>query len=113
MEAKNSMRRKILSAVLTIFFLAAVDPAQAQEPKKVPRIGYLSSSDPATESPRAKTIRLVLRELGYIEGQNIAIEYRYAEGKFDRAPELAAELVRLNVDIIVVAGGPTWIRAAK
>jgi putative ABC transport system substrate-binding protein len=54
-----------------------------------------------------------MRERGYIEGQNIAIEYRYAEGKFDRAPELAAELVRLKVDIIVVASGDPWIRAAK
>src|SRR4029453_5227694 len=64
-------------------------------------------------SSRAERIRLALRELGYIEGQNIAIEYRYSEGKRDRAPELAAELVRLKVDIIVVAGGETWIRAAK
>ena len=60
---------------------------------------------PASESARAEAIRLALRELGYIEGQNIAIEYRYAEGKLDRLPELAAELVRLKVDIIVVAGG--------
>jgi putative ABC transport system substrate-binding protein len=74
------MRRKILSAVLTILFLAAVYPAEAQEPKKVPRIGYLSSSDAATESTRAEAIRLALRELGFIEGQNIAIEYRYAGG---------------------------------
>jgi putative ABC transport system substrate-binding protein len=88
-------------------------PATAQQPKKVPRIGYLSNNDPAGESGRAETIRLALRELGYIEGQNIAIEYRYAEGKFDRAPELAAELVHLKVDIIVVAGGATLIRAAK
>ena len=79
--------------------------ADAQQPKKVPRIGYLSSVDPASESTRAEAIRLALRELGYIEGQNIAIEYRYAEGKRDRLPELAAELVRLKVDIIVVAGG--------
>ena len=79
--------------------------AEAQQPKKVPRIGYLSAVDPATESTRAEAIRLALRELGYIEGQNIAIEYRYAEGKRDRYPELAAELVRLKVDIIVVAGG--------
>ena len=107
------MRRKILSAVLTILFLAAVDPAQAQQPKKVPRIGYLSTADPATESTRSEAIRLALRELGYIEGQNIAIEYRYAEGKLDRFPELAAELVRLKVDIIVVAGGDTVILAAK
>ena len=55
--------------------------------------------------PRFEGMRLALRELGYIEGQNIAIEYRYAEGKRDRLPELAAELVRLKVDIIVVAGG--------
>ena len=68
---------------------------------------------PASESTRSEAIRLALRELGYIEGQNIAIEYRYAEGKRDRLPELAAELVRLKVDIIVVAGGAGTIRAAK
>jgi putative ABC transport system substrate-binding protein len=68
------------------------------------------SSDPATESARSEAIRLALRELGYIEGQNIAIEYRYAEGKNDRHPKLAAELVRLKVDLIVVAGGVGTIR---
>ena len=93
--------------------LALCYSASAQQPKKVPRIGYLSNGDPATESARAEAIRLALRELGYIEGQNIAIEYRYAEGKRDRYPELAAELVRLKVDIIVVAGGTGPIRAAK
>ena len=87
--------------------------ALAQQPKKVPRIGYLVSVDPASESTRSEAIRLALRELGYIEGQNIAIEYRYAEGKHDRFPELAAELVRLKVDIIVVAGGTRRVRAAK
>ena len=71
------------------------------------------SQDRARESARFEGIRLALRELGYIEGQNIAIEYRYSEGKRDRAPELAAELVRLKVDIIVVTGGGTWVRAAK
>jgi putative ABC transport system substrate-binding protein len=86
---------------------------RAQQQKKVPRIGYLSALEPARESARSKAIRLGLRELGYIEGQNLAIEYRYAEGKSNRAPELAAELVRLKVDIIVVAGGGPWIRAAK
>ena len=70
-------------------------------------------SDPASESARSEGIRLALRELGYIEGQNIAIEYRYAEGKRDRLPELAAELVRLKVDIIVVAGGDPAVQAAK
>jgi putative ABC transport system substrate-binding protein len=88
-------------------------PAEAQQPKKLFRIGYLSSVDAATDSDRAEGIRLALRELGYIEGQNIAIEYRYAEEKVDRAPELAAELVRLKVDIIVVAAGDATIRAAK
>ena len=77
------------------------------------RIGYLSATDPASDSTRSEAIRLALRELGYIEGQNIAIEYRYAEGKRDRFPELAAELVRLKVDIIVVAGGDQLVPAAK
>ena len=81
--------------------------------RRSPRIGYLSSGDPASESARVEAIRLALRELGYIEGQNIAIEYRYTEGKLDRLPELAAELVRLKVDIIVVAGGAELVRAAK
>jgi putative ABC transport system substrate-binding protein len=93
--------------------LAVPFSARAQQPKKVPRIGYLSVFDPAFESTRAEGIRLALRERGYMEGQNIATEYRYAEGKQDRAPELAAELVRLKVDIIVVAGGAGPIRAAK
>ncbi|MDP2607157.1 MAG: ABC transporter substrate-binding protein [Deltaproteobacteria bacterium] len=69
--------------------------------------------DPASESARAEAIRLALRERGYIEGQNTSIEYRYAEGRPDRAPELAAELVRLKVDIIVAAGGAPVVQAAK
>ena len=69
--------------------------------------------DAASESIRSEAIRLALRELGYIEGQNIAIEYRYAEGKRDRFPELAAELVRLKVDIIVAAGGDQLVRVTK
>ena len=107
------MTRKITVLTLCAMLFALCLSAEAQQPKKVPRIGYLSSVDPASESARSEAIRLALRELGYIEGQNIAIEYRYAEGKRDRFPELAAELVRLKVDIIVVAGGATLIRAAK
>jgi putative ABC transport system substrate-binding protein len=91
--------------------LALPVAARAQQPKKVPRIGYLVATDPATESARLEAIRLALRERGYIEGQNIATEYRYAEGKSGRYPELAAELVRLKVDIIVVAGGSPAVRA--
>ena len=99
--------------LLATFFLATVSVAGAQQPKKVARIGYLSNSNPARESARVEAIRLALRERGYIEGQNIATEYRYAEGKQDRYPELAAELVRLTVDIILVAGGSATVRAAK
>src|SRR3990170_16661 len=106
------MRKKITRRAFCSMLLALPFPAWAQQPKKVPRIGYLSAFDAATESARSEGIRLALRERGYIEGQNIAIEYRYAEGKRDRYPELAAELVRLKVDIIVVAGGFIPIRAA-
>jgi putative ABC transport system substrate-binding protein len=87
--------------------------ALAQQPKKIHRIGYLSPSDPDAESTGSEAVRLALRERGYIEGQNIATEYRYAEGKNDRVPELAVELVRLKVDIIVAAGGDPVVRAAK
>jgi putative ABC transport system substrate-binding protein len=107
------MSRKFFFWLLATVFLATVSLAQAQQAKNVPRIGYLSQLDPASESFRSEVIRLALRELGYIEGQNIAIEYRYTEGKQDRLPELVAELVRLKVDIIVVAGGSGSVRAAK
>src|SRR5215467_10290451 len=107
------MRRKITALAVSALLLALSFSAEAQQPRKVPRIGYLSNADAATDSARTEGIRLALRNLGYIEGQNIAIEYRYAEGKVDRAPELAAELVRLKVDIIVVGSGDQWIRAAK
>src|SRR6266536_3080690 len=106
------MKRAAVPSILVVVVLLALGViAEAQQPKKVPRIAYLSSQDSARESARAEGIRLALRERGHIEGQNIAIEYRYAEGNLDRAPELAAELVRLKVDIIVVAGGDLWIRA--
>ena len=98
----------VFSILFVVALLAVAIIAEAQQPKKVPLIGYLASGNAANESARAEAIRLALRQLGYIEGQNIAIEYRYAEGKPDRAPELAAELVRLKVDIIVVAGGDSW-----
>jgi len=107
------MNRRTAIRRLATFFLTTASLAQAQQPKKVPRIGYLAPGDAASDSTRAEAIRLALRERGYIEGQNIAIEYRYAEGKIDRLPDLAAELVRLKVDIIVVAGTDTMIRAAK
>src|SRR5262245_6600494 len=107
------MSKRIFCFVLGALLFALCQSADAQQPGKIPRIGYLSNTDAATDSPRTEGIRLALRELGYIEGQNIAIEYRYAEGKVDRASELAAELVRLKVDIIIVGSGDQWIRAAK
>jgi len=107
------MTKKDIRPALCAMLLALSVSAEAQQPKKVHRIGYLVAGDPTTESTRAEAIRLALRELGYIEGQNIAIEYRYAEGKRDRQAELAAELVRLKVDIIVVVGGGNWVLAAK
>jgi putative ABC transport system substrate-binding protein len=105
-------KRQVRSFALWAMLFALCASAEAQQPKKVHRIGYLSNTDPVGESARSEAIRLALRELGYIEGQNIAIEYRYVEGKRDWAPELAAELVRLKVDLIVVAGGTTT-QAAK
>src|SRR6201982_1493037 len=105
--------KNILSILPIIAVVVVGAIAEAQQPKKVPRIGYLSGVDAAGEISRAEVIRMALRELGYIEGQNITSEYRYAEGKIDRLPELAAELVRLKVDIIVVTGGDRPIRAAR
>jgi len=107
------MNRRTAIRRLATLYLTTASLAHAQQPKKLPRLGYFSSTDPVNESPRSEGIRLALRKLGYIAGQNIAIEYRYAEGTNDRAPELAAELVRLKVDIIVVAGGDPLVRAAK
>jgi putative ABC transport system substrate-binding protein len=107
------MTKRILGFALSSMLLAPSFPAEAQQPKKIARIGYLSNTEPGRESARAEAIRLALRELGYVEGQNIAIEYRYAEEKRERLPELAAELVRLKVDIIVALGGDPLILAAK
>jgi putative tryptophan/tyrosine transport system substrate-binding protein len=103
----------VLSILFAVVVLAVGVISEAQQPKKVSRLGYLSSTDPASDSARSEGIRLVPRAPGYIEGQNIATEYRYAEGKQDRLSALAAELVRLKVDMIVVAGGDAWVRAAK
>ena len=108
-SAFRNLKFAILHCTL-LFALCA--SAEAQQPAKVPRIGYLSSTNSARESARFEAIRLALRELGYIEGQNIATEYRYAEGKQDRNAPIAAELARLKVDVIVVAGGDEALRAA-
>src|SRR5437899_3124534 len=112
-KSKIQNRKLVGIVALAVAFAMCGAVAQAQQPKKVLRLGYLSNLDSARESTRVEAIRRALRQLGYIEGQNIAIEYRYAEGKRDRLPELAAELVRLRVDIIVALGGDPLILAAK
>jgi putative ABC transport system substrate-binding protein len=103
-------RTTVVSLLLTFFLLTV---AEAQQPQKVFRIGYLAGNNASTDSARSKAIRLSLRELGYVEGQNLTIEYRYAKEKQDRNPKLAAELVSLKVDIILVSAGDPSIRAAK
>ena len=97
---------------LCAMLLALWASAEAQQAKKVPRIGYLTGSSASARSARIEAFGQGLRELGYVEGKNIVIEYRYAEGKLDRMTELAADLVRLNVAVIVT-GGPLVTRAAK
>jgi len=97
----KSMIGTILIWLLATVLLNTNSPADAQQLKKIPRIGYLSSVDAASESARAEAFLQGLRELGYVEGQNITIEYRWADGSFDRLPDLAADLVRLKVDVIV------------
>src|SRR2546426_11778660 len=106
------MTLKILIWLLQTTLLTPAPPAEAQQPTKVPRIGSLSSTSPSAGSSRIEAFRQGLRELGYVEGKNLVIEWRYAEGKLDRLPALAAELVRLKVDIIVSASPPVT-RAAK
>src|SRR5262249_35710152 len=114
-EVKHQRRviAKSLALISCALLFALGTSSDAQQPKTVFRIGHLSSADRATESTRADAIRLALREVSYIEGQNIAIEYRYADGKIDRFPELATELVGRKVDLVVAAGGANLIRAAK
>ena len=104
----KSVFRFALSAVLLAFSF----PAGAQQPAKVPRIAYLSANFASAIADRTEAFRQGLRELGYVEGKDIVIEYRYAEGKLEHLPTLAAELVHLKVDVIVTAG-PASTRPAK
>src|SRR5262245_26919176 len=106
------MGKKIVVSLLATFILTSVHLAQAQQPKKVPRIGLLAPFSASSDSPRRDAFLQGLRDLGYVEGKNIAIEYSYTEGELDRLPDLAAELVRLNVDVIVTAAISS-VRAAK
>ena len=107
------MNRKIIVMLCCLVVCCALlcSPRRSSQ-TKIPRIGYLTASSPSVNPTRVEAFRQGLRELGYVEGKNIVIEWRYAEGKLDRLPALVAELVRLNVDIIVTAGPPAT-RAAK
>jgi len=106
------MRKNVIRLTLCAMLFALCWSAEAQQPKKVPRIGYLAGSTPDAQSARIGAFRQGLREPGYVEGKNIVFEYRYAEGKLDRLSELGAELVRLKVDVIVSAAGSAT-RSAK
>ena len=106
------MHKKITRRTFCSMLLALPFPAQAQQPTKIPRIGYLIGLSPAGFAVRLDAFRQGLRELGYVEGKNIVIEWRSSEGKTDRLPGLAAELVRLKVDVIV-STGPPGTRATK
>jgi putative ABC transport system substrate-binding protein len=106
----KTARKKILVLVVAALCAALFAPAGAQQPGKIPRIGLLS---PASDSsPGSNAFRQGLRDLGYIEGKNVVVESRYVEGRLDRSPQLAAELVQLKVDVIFVSS-LLVIRAAK
>src|SRR5262245_13051434 len=107
------MCNKFVCLALSALLLAFCFSVEAQQSRKVPRIGYLTGATPDGQSARLEALRQGLRELGYIEEKNIVIEYRHAEGKLDRLSALAEELVRLKVDVIVTAGGGGATRAAK
>ena len=106
------MRKKITRRAFCSMLLALPFLARAQQAKKVPRIGCLVGGSRSSQSAREDAFRQGLRELGYVEGQNIIVEYRFAEGKLDKLPELATELAISKVDVIV-AQAPAAVRAAK
>src|SRR5262245_12832950 len=107
------MKSKLLFCLLMTVLLITAPPVEAQQPGKIPRIGFLFNTFPADFTSRIDVFRRDLRDLGYVEGKTILFEFRYAEGNFDRLPDLAVELVRLNVDIIVVSGGRPAAAASR
>jgi putative ABC transport system substrate-binding protein len=109
---ENLMKKNSFRLTLCAALFALCSSGEAQQPTRIPRIGFLITSSPSAIAPRMDAFRQGLRELGYVEGKNIVIERRHAEGKSDRLPALAAELVSLKVDIILTSG-PTATRPAK
>ena len=111
-SVKSAFRNLKFAILFGAMLFALSFPADAQQPTKVPRIGYLTASSFSAQSARIEAFRQSMRELGYVEDKNIVIEWRFGERKEDRLPALAAELVRLKVDVIVT-GGPISTRRAK
>jgi putative ABC transport system substrate-binding protein len=107
------MTKQILGFVLSAMLFALGGSAEAQQPARIPRIGILSQVPGSVFAARVEAFRRRLRELGYIEGKNIFIEYRYADGKRERLPDLVGELVRLKVDVIVTIGPSATLAAKK
>jgi putative tryptophan/tyrosine transport system substrate-binding protein len=109
-----AMKKPAVSSVAVVAVLLAVAViTEAQQAKKIPRIGFLLAFSSSSDRERVEAFRQGLRELGYVEGQNVFVEYRYVGGKADESPKLAAELVRLRVDLIVAGGGSGLARAVK
>ena len=106
------MSKRVVYVALALLLLTLCVPAEAQQTAKIPKVGWLAAGSASGVAPLTDAFRQGLRQLGYVEGKNIIIEFRYAEGKFDRLPDLAAEIVHLKVDVIVVAN-PEAIDAAK
>ena len=110
----KSALRNLKSAIVTGAMLFALcSSAEAQQPKKIPRIGFLGNSTAALEANLIGPFREGLHDLGYVEGKNIVIEWRWAEGKYERFPALIAELIASKVDLIVTAGTPATIALKK
>src|SRR6266542_2272108 len=105
------MKKRVTLWLLATLFLANVSLADAQQTGKIPRIGFLESSTASVIAVLLEVFRQELRKLGWIEGKNITIEYRFAEQKNERLPELAADLVTFKVDVIVVSGSGPAIAA--
>jgi len=107
------MKTKVLLITFIAVSLSTIQPAGAQQPARLPRIGYLSGTSPTSLAYRTEAFRQGLQELGYVEGKTIIIDYRYAEGRSDRVSAFVAELVRLKVDVIVSGGNSTTQAAMK
>ena len=107
------MKKAAVPILVAVLLLTVAVVTEAQQPTKIPRIGFLVGASPSSYAGRTEALRRGLRELGYVEGENIVIEWRYAEGKPGGLSELAAELVRLKVDVIVTGGAGGVTRVAK